>query len=89
MAFITGCVTPNGVSGKCTSLFDCDPLYELLKIQPISTSVRKFLRASQCSTGTGKSPYVCCNPNDGYKPPQESIVQLSRETNFVDGKIEI
>lgn len=52
-------------------------------------AINSFLRASQCSSGTGKFPYVCCNPYDTYRPT-EATTELATESiqtsNSVNGK---
>lgn len=32
------------------------------------TDISEFLKISQCSSGIGKFPYVCCNPYDSFRP---------------------
>lgn len=50
-------------------------------------AINSFLRASQCSSGTGQFPYVCCNPFDTYKPTEAPTNEITQTSNGVGNKL--
>ncbi|XP_050305995.1 CLIP domain-containing serine protease HP8-like [Anthonomus grandis grandis] len=53
------CTTPYRQQGECINLLNCEPLYELLKQRPLTSSTADLLRRSQCGF-EGHTPKVCC-----------------------------
>lgn len=54
------CSTPDGKTGRCIGLRDCQPLFALLQKKPLLAPDRDFLARSQCGY-QNNSPYVSTN----------------------------
>ncbi|XP_054011033.1 transmembrane protease serine 9-like [Hylaeus anthracinus] len=68
----SGCVTPNGVNGICIEIRQCQPLLNILQMQPLQPSAVDFLKQSQCGF-SGRDPLVCCpnQPPDNIPPRRD------------------
>ncbi|EDW81572.2 uncharacterized protein Dwil_GK10951 [Drosophila willistoni] len=55
------CTTPGEQSGSCIYLRECDYLFELVQMQPISNSNRALLQNSQCGYRNGQVLICCAN----------------------------
>ena len=60
----TQCKTPDDLKGVCVDLYLCDPILNLLKIKPLTTSIIQHLRKSVCKI-KNPAPEVCCPLNKG------------------------
>jgi len=61
---VTQCKTPDDLKGVCVDLYLCDPILNLLKIKPLTTSIIQHLRKSVCKI-KNPAPEVCCPLNKG------------------------
>lgn len=59
----SSCVTPNGASAICRSIYQCTTLLQVINTTD-STQLR-FLRESQC--GYTREPLVCCGSLNNYR----------------------
>lgn len=66
------CRTPDNKNGACISIYDCPSILQLIKRTPLSAADRQFAQRSQCSNGSGRSPYVCCSQEDISNPTSGS-----------------
>ena len=62
--FVSTCKTPDGLQGVCIDLFSCDPILNLLRQKPLSSSIVSHLRKSVCKR-KAPAPDVCCPKNIG------------------------
>ncbi|XP_050312707.1 phenoloxidase-activating factor 1-like isoform X2 [Anthonomus grandis grandis] len=53
------CKTPSGESGKCISIYQCDPLLVLVRAPSRTQEQLQFLTSSRCGF-QGTTPLVCC-----------------------------
>lgn len=60
------CINPNLRSGLCVSIYYCNSLRGVLERINLSQQEIQFLRESQCESGAGNPPYVCCTADKNY-----------------------
>ncbi|XP_074036725.1 phenoloxidase-activating factor 1-like [Leptinotarsa decemlineata] len=69
-----GCITPDGESGDCTPIRQCQPMVDFLSTakRPLSNSASKRLNAFTCSFASNQV-WVCCPPGP-IVIPNEPVV---------------
>lgn len=66
---VSPCRNPNFNEGVCISIYECNPLISLVSSGGASMRDvdRRFLKDSQCTSGFGRPPHVCCTLDTGYR----------------------
>lgn len=59
-------MNPNGRSGTCVSIYDCQTIMSILHKFTINQEDYEFTKLSECQNGYGKAPYVCCSSDTGF-----------------------
>lgn len=74
------CTNPDGESGRCLFIRECDPLVRLLKRGNLSSQERSFIMQSRCGVTADKKNLVCCNCKglvDGLPEPPNCGVDFA------------
>lgn len=70
------CIMPSNKKGICLPLKDCPNLNELANKKHLTSADRHFLRRSRCGH-IGRSPLVCCAPQQKQKPQQQKSQEMA------------
>lgn len=79
-----GCLTPQGIDGRCVHLAECPPILNLLRRRPMPAGARAQLRKSICGFSPGrKHPNVCCPDNKASITSKQTSPLAEEATSII------
>ncbi|KAM7364380.1 serine protease 7 [Cochliomyia hominivorax] len=76
----SSCRNPNGKSGLCVSIYQCNSLLSVIQKINISPQEVQFLRESQCTDGYGNPPHVCCTADRMFTRTSTTTASVVEQT---------